>query len=666
MSLIPNRICLFLVALLFITSFCWSNEIDLDKNELLFEKMFGDEYKKVLATPIKTDDEKFALDLIVNAEAIKSNADLQTYIIFRAADILSSSDKNKRKARDLFVETKPSMPLYQRKEIDIKVFDLQKSILNNTPASNKMQYAEEVDFFVSQAQTLTSIYLQDSDYTNALNTLKETLRFARFVDKDAVNEINKTISNIQKEANRFSQIQVLLKRLEQEPKDEKTNLEIAEYYLLERNNLFKAWPYLNNLNDEIYSHFFHLITKCITDEQKLTADGLSSEIASLLIHHPEFTVGWLASKDVVDPEEVIKNQKKLLESKKNLQIDKIIKVIQNTVSQHGEIQDVPYKTYLSLAELFDSMLTAVQKNNKTSAENIKIFKERLTVNKFIALMKANIKIQKATVEDVDKLKLELELGKTKIALKDLKIEELTVTISTPFLFQQDDLWFDRISVNSEGLYSFEPNSWLQFNKDFEIIINKTPFDMKDKTALFVEKGALVFNENKSYFLKSKKRNWSQYTEVSFELLKDYDPMRQGLDFFILFKPDQMGHKTIFGVHYHFFLRGGWFGVMRDGEGWEQFCASKLQRKINPDNDRFSFWKTDEKAKFSVIIKDKKFEITINDETIVTSSLAELSSDKNFPNTPIQIYFARRGGPVNPAPVKIDNLYIGPPRAIKKK
>ena len=376
MPFISNRACSFLTTLLFLTTLCWSNDIDLDKSEVLFQKMFGEEHKKVLTTPIKTDDEKFALDLIINAEAIKSNPELQTYIKFRAAEILSSSDKNKRKARDLFVGTKPSMPLYQRKEIDIKVFDLQKSILNTTPTSNKMQYADEVDFFVSQAQTLASIYLQDSDYTNALNTLRETLRFARFVDKDAVTEINKNISNMQKESNRFSQIQALLKRLDQEPKDEKTNLEIAEYYLLERNNLFKAWPYLNNLNDEIYSHFFHLITKCITDEQKLTADGLSLEIASLLIHQPEFTVNWLTSKDVIDPEEVIKNQKTLLESKKNLQIDKIIKIIQNTVSQHGEIQEVPYKTYLSLAELFDSMVTAVQKNNKISAENIKIFKER--------------------------------------------------------------------------------------------------------------------------------------------------------------------------------------------------------------------------------------------------------------------------------------------------
>lgn len=659
------KLIAILIFFLYPSIICFSNEIDLDKNEALFQKMFGDEYNKVITTPAKTDDEKFALDLIAGAEAISSNLELQTYLKFKAAEILVASEKNKKKSRDLFIESKPSLPVFLHKEINTKIFELQKIILNTTPTSNKMLYAEEVDFFVSHAQVLTGAYLLDSDFTNALNTLKETLRYTKFVDKDAAIEINKNILNIQKDANRFIQIQILLKRLSIEPKDEKANLEVAEYYLLERNNLFKAWPYLNNLKDEIYSHFFHNITKCIADEQKITADGISMETVSLLSVHPDFTLNWLITKDLIDPEEIIKNQKSLLENKKNLQIEKIIKIIQNTVSKNGEIQEVPYKTYLSLAELFDSIFLATQQNKRTTPDNLKVFKDRLTINKYIALMKANIKILKSTAEEVDKLKLELELGKAKAALKELKIEEPSVVIATPFSFQENDIAINRISVNSEGLYSFEPNSYLQFNKDFEITINDAPFDLKDKKSLLVQDGALLFNEKKSYFLKSKKRTWGQNIEVSFEVLKDYDPLKQGLDFYLLFKPDQIGHRKVFGVHYHFFQRGGWFGVIRDGENWDEFCASKLQKKLSTDEERHSFWKS-EKAKVSAIIKDKKFEITIDDESVISFPLSEISPDKNFPNTPVQIFFVRRGGAPTPLPVKIDNLYIGPPRSLKKK
>lgn len=67
---------------------------------------------------------------------------------------------------------------------------------------------------------------------------------------------------------------------------------------------------------------------------------------------------------------------------------------------------------------------------------------------------------------------------------------------------------------------------------------------------------------------------------------------------------------------------------------------------------------------STIVKDNKLEIFINDELLSSYPLSEISKEKGFPNTPIHIYFSKRFGNEE-TPVKIDNLYIGPPRTIKK-
>ena len=297
--------------------------------------MFGEEYNKVIATPSKADDEKFALSLITNAAALESKPELQTFIKLKAAELLATSEKNKKQSRDLFLEVNSDLPEFLQKENTQKVYDLQKSILNATPQNNKMLFNEEVQSFVSISQTLSNINLMASDFTNALSVLRESLRFLKLVDKDAAVELNKRIVAIQKEANRFTQIQATIKQLSTNPKDEKANQEVADYFLLERNSLYMAWPYLENLNAEIYHHFFHNIKKCITDETKFTSDELSLPIQPILIYHPEYFLNLLSKKDLIDPEEIIKKQIDLLKTSKKIQTEKIKTVVQKTIDKNG-------------------------------------------------------------------------------------------------------------------------------------------------------------------------------------------------------------------------------------------------------------------------------------------------------------------------------------------
>jgi predicted peroxiredoxin len=647
-----------------------ANEIDIEKATELFLKMFGDEFSKVIATPSKTDDEKLAEDLITAATALASKPELQIFIKLKAGELLESSEKNKKKSRDLFLEVTSDLPENLQKEIAQKVYDLQKNILNSTPSNNKMLYADEVDTFVSLSQTLSSFEIIDSDFSNAQIVLKEALRYLRVVDKDAAAELTKKVNAIQKEANRFSQIQSVIKQLSTNPKDEKINLEIAEYYLYERNSIYMAWPYLDNLKSDTYSKFYYDIKKCISDEDKLTPDEISLALIPILNYHPEYFLNWLSKKDLVDPEEVVKKQTELLRANKKVQTSMIKSVMKNTIDKNGEKQEVAYQNYLSLVASIDALLELLSLNKKLDAESLAFIKEQLVTNKYIALMKANIKMAKVEpVVEIDKLKLELEIGKLKVVFKELKIDEFSVDISTPYTFQKNDLLFNKIEVNSEGLYTFDANSWNQFIKDFEISVSGNPYDTKDKKSLMVQDGNLVFCEKKAgvpYFFKAKKKKWTPNTEISFEILKDCDAVKQGLDFYFLLKPDSVAYTKVFAVYLNFFLRGGWFGIIREGEGFEAFTGNKYTKKMNPDDLITSLWKPDkDRLKISAIFKDNKFEIFINGESINSFPISNITPEKGFPNTPIQFYFLKRGSPIPEVPVKIDNLYIGPPRQIKK-
>lgn len=656
------------ILLCFLLNLSYANEIDLDKTTLLFQQMFGAEYEKVLQSPSKIDDEKFALDLIASAEALTTNKDLQVYLKFKAAEILLPTSKFKKQSRDLFLEVSPELPFLMQKDLAKNLYELQKSILSTTARTNKALYAEEVESLVSCAQSVSNYYLMESDFSNSLLALREALNYVKIIDKDAGIELNKKITAIQKEATRYSQIQTTLKQLAINPNDENGNLMVAEYYLHERDNIYMAWPYLDKLKNETYQFFFHNIKRCISDELNITKDEISYSLIPILDYHPVYFLDWLSKKDLFDPEENIKKQKELLASNKKIQGNKIKTILQETINKQGEKQDISYQIYLSLASNFDSLLEMLSQNKKLDANSIQSARANLFINKYIALMKANIKMNKIeSALDIDKLKLELEIGKTKNILKELKIDEFSVEITTLFTFQKNNSMIDKIEINGGGIYTFDTNSWIQFNKDFEIFISDKAYDSNDKKSLKIQDGTLVFCEPKAgipYFFKSKKRNWTSNMEVSFEVTKDHDPMQQTLDFYLLLKPNETHYRKIFGIYYSFFLRAGWFGIMREGEGFETYTGSKLTKKLNVDSPATTIWKTD-RVKVTAIFKDKKFEIFVNDESVISYPISEISQEKGFPNTPIQFYFVKRGSPIPEIPIKIDNLYIGPPRLPKK-
>ena len=662
------KIQFLVLCILFVSVVCprflKANEINLEKNNALFISMFGEEYDKIVASKSKLDDEKFALDLIANAAALSSKPELQIYIKFKAAELLVDSDKSKKLSRDLFIEVNPDLPDSLKKEVAQKIFELQKKILVVTPKTNKNVFAEEVEIFVSSAQILSNYLMLDSDYSAALTTLREPLNFLTSIDKDAAGELNKKIASIQKESNRFLQISSLIDQLKTNPKDEKINQSIAEYYLFERNSFYMAWPYLENTKNEVLKSYFNTLKLCLLDETKITTDGLSLSLIPLLAVQPKYFLNWLSKLNLDDPTGIIKEQTDLINSNKKIQTIKVEALLQTLIETKGDKQNISHPIYMGLANDIASLIDMVSQNKKLDAENAKYLLTQFYSNKYIALSKANIKLSATQPSnEVDKLKMELELGKVKNKLKELEISEFTVEIATLFLLQQKEGLLDKIDVSGGGTYTFDLNSWNQFNKDFEILVDNKPLEPSDKKSLFVQNGLLVINESKKFNFNSKKMKWNSNIEISFEVSKDYEPTKQALDFYLMFKPASPGYRQIFGVFYAFFMTGGWFGVIKDGEGWETFTASKLCKGIGSSSVESSIWKTD-KVKVTTIIKDNKIEITLNDESILSAPLSDLSKEKGFPNTPIQMFFTKRYA--SEGPVKIDNLYIGPPRIIKKK
>lgn len=664
MGELTMRIIFYLtLALICFSSFVFvgieADELDLEQNAKLFDQMFGRDYEKVKLSSSKKDDTEYALELLESSSALKSKPGLQVYIKIQAAYLFQNSTPYKKKARDLFSEILPDLSVVEKSKIRKVLLPLQKQILSRTSKKKKNDYLAEIELFVSYSQLVANELARENKYIESIKVLRDAHRYLRMTDKEAANEFNKQIKGVQQDSKRFKQISSSIILLKTKPNDLKANLALAEYYLLEKSHLYKAWPYLEKSGDVELVSFFKNIKLCMDDQELVSSDGVSMNAFPLVDKHPVYFLKWLSSKDLDDPGNIILSQMKLVKTDKKISTKKIKLVMLNTVKIKGKKADILYGVYLRLVKNFDTLIAKVSEQKKLPKNTKRLIVDQLILNQYIALCKAKIKLAKDTnVDEVVKLKLDLHISKCAKTFEKRNLELFDVTLKTPFLLEQSKLDNGSVEFFGGNLYTFDVSSWKRFNKDFDIFVNNKPFDPKVKTDISVKDGQLYFHSREFVFLKSKKKKWSSNTEVSLEVLKEKS---QTLDIAILLTPDKVGERNMFCVSYHVYQAAGWYGVMKVGESKNDFMRSALTK---PVYDK-SLWNSG-KIKLTAVFKKKTLNIYINDKLHISNPITLLSKDKKFPNTTIQILIHRKYFKSNRAPVKIDNLYIGPPRKIRTK
>lgn len=94
----------------------------------------------------------------------------------------------------------------------------------------------------------------------------------------------------------------------------------------------------------------------------------------------------------------------------------------------------------------------VSQNKNLDKETTAAIKIQLLKNKYIAISKAKFKLANLTPQnEIDMLKIEMELGKVKNNMKELEIDEFNVDLTTPFLLEGNEFLLDKIAVSGGGV-----------------------------------------------------------------------------------------------------------------------------------------------------------------------------------------------------------------------
>lgn len=670
---------LFIIFILFFSKALDAEEFDSAKSKIIFDQMFGEKYKNVKKTSTKKDDDAYALELIQNAEILKTKPGLQIYVKLMAAKLIENSPKNKKKSRDLFIEVLPKLPVSLNLETLQVIVSLQKKILKNTNRKKKDDYNTEVEIYVNYLQLVSKEYIGSDNYVEAVKNLKEAQRIIRLIDKDAAKMIALKIKMIQKKLLRFKKIKNFLIQLKTKKTDPKINKEVAEYYLYEQNSFVKAWPYLSRTTDETLSSFFKLIKLCFDDQKLRTGSGLSLSAIALIDEHPIYLLKMLSENDVDDPGNIIDATLKKLKAGEKIKSNSVKLIIQNTIKKHGKLAEISHSDYLKLADLFKQLYASYVSKFKITKDKAELFasSNQFILNQFIALEKAKLKMTKnKIVDEISKLKLDLEIGKCLKQMNELKIENMTVEIATPFVFNNSFDIDGQIEVSGGAFYSFDASSWGRFKKDWRVLDSKGKDVTLPKSLKESKLPIDSISGNKTLII-SKKLKWKNNLEVSFDV-KKYTGLKGSIYIHLpLIAIDQKNKEKEF-----YLLSRGW----KKSCGMIQFFGTYLTIALlkNTDNSTWSstpgaykgklagmgslgIWNDSknkankkgvkEKIRIRVIRANKMISFYADNNKVFEISEKNAES-KNLGKAPVTILFTS-GNPI------IDDLYIGPPKKIKK-
>ncbi|PCJ52400.1 MAG: hypothetical protein COA79_23915 [Planctomycetota bacterium] len=438
--------------LIFSETLLSAEAIDIDKNSNLFNVIFGQEMKAVKASRTNDDDEKLGLKLIKKASALESKPHFQIYIKMQAAYLLLNSKENKKIARVLLVEVLPSLPDIENNKVWKQLILLQIKIVKSTSKKDKSKYLDEINVLADLSQKNSNRLVNLNKFTDATTNLRDAQRYIRSVDKSTYSLMNKKIAIINKMKKRFNLIKASLNSLKTNPNNIKSNEFIAKYYLLEKSNLIQSLPFLEKATDKVLASFYKNISDCLDDGKLKTPDGISLSTYPMIDINPNYYLNWLSKKNLEDPTNIIDGQLKRLQSNKPIQLNKINLIVTNTVKIFGKEQSTTAKNYFDLAIDFENLIKLVNNPKLYAQVLIENLTEQFVTNKLIALTKSKLKmIQAGSIDEVAKLKIEMELGVCKEKIAELKIEPFDIDKNTPFTFQQISISIDPIQSKPIGL-----------------------------------------------------------------------------------------------------------------------------------------------------------------------------------------------------------------------
>jgi len=627
---------------------------------VLFNTMYGKSLTKVEKTSSKKDDYELGTKILSESKTIKNQPAFLIYAKLKAATLLSKSREGYAQAVKTWLSLMKTIPEDEKEVFLQEVFDVQLKIVKSA-GGNKWIYEKEVTCLVSLAKSLSYYTVKKEKYKETVKILKDATKHLRRISKEKAADLSLYLKEIQVKEKEFIKVRAQLDKIKKDFLNGKANTFVASYYLLEKGNLFKAWLYLKNSDDELFDKFINDIELALTEGKEVTKDGLGLHMLPLASESPAAFLNWLETKTIDNKISLIVSCTDKLENGKALPIKALKEAILKELGKNKITGTQSIELYQRLGQQFSDLAKRIPKIRGLKKDRIKIRVADFRKNAYVAYSKAMLKNnQKEEVDAPKKMALSIVLSKAEEAVEASGGSAGKVTLNTSFSFKTASTTTPGIGGIGD-VYTFDEESFKRFQKEWSLSINKG-----NPTMTAVD-GRLRFTGNKGQFISlvAKKKKWRDSIEISFDMFVSSNPQNTCQ---ISLGTMEKGKKNwnIFNypaVNFHNYQFGSiWMGFYNKSSQ-EAVNSTDGKRRILIRN----LWKNKKKMNVRFIKKGNSFQALLDNNLIIDTSVEDLDWAKKVWETGRPLLICAYVYPLSGDNFfEIDNLYIGSPKPVKKQ
>ena len=226
-----------------------------------FNKLYGEDLKRVAATPSTADDVALAKQLLEAAGKVTNQKDFLALLCEKACELAGKDPTG-------YPTAKAAMDLLTASVPEKKVESLQKMAAmyqRSYAAARAEAKAKAGETLIESLKVLAGAQAAGADFDGAGATLKQALAVATTIKSESKAAIQAQLAGLASQQQVEKQIAALKARLDADAKDASSRKEIVRMYLVEMDNPAEAAKFLDEALDEATRKYVPAAAKPVED-----------------------------------------------------------------------------------------------------------------------------------------------------------------------------------------------------------------------------------------------------------------------------------------------------------------------------------------------------------------------------------------------------------------
>jgi len=241
-----------------------------DEAEDTFNKLYGDDLKRVAATPSAADDLALAKQLLEAAEKVTNQTAFLTLLCEKAHELAIKDPTGyptAKAALDLLAANVPEKKVELRQKV---------AAMYQRPyaAARGDAKAKAGEALIDVLKALAEAQAAAEDVDGAGATLKQALTVATTIKSESKAALQAQLAGLAPQQRVEKQIAALKAKLEADPKDETSRKEIVRLHLVEMNNPAEAAKFVDETLDEATRKYVPAAAKPLEEAPELACNEL--------------------------------------------------------------------------------------------------------------------------------------------------------------------------------------------------------------------------------------------------------------------------------------------------------------------------------------------------------------------------------------------------------